>query len=127
MASLTGWRTLGVGAFFVGYLIAVITGIIAGYAGETAAVTGGITLVLVILGLIVGFFNISDKENMNFLLAVIALSLVGLLTNLMSINVIIPTLGSILQSVVQRIAEFVTPAALVVALRVVYKLSKPPL
>ncbi len=118
--SETSWRKIGGAAFLIGVVIAVIAGLAAAWIGTGTAAAGGITLVLLILGLIVGFLNISDKEIFNFLIAVIALASVGLLTQLIAI----PAIGSFLQSIVTRIAEFVTPAALIVSLKAVWKISK---
>lgn len=111
------WRKIGGAAFLLGVIIAIIAGIA---AQAVQMYAGGITLVLLVLGLIVGFLNISDKEIFNFLIAVIGLATVGLLTQLVAI----PAIGGFLQSIVQRIAEFVTPAALIVSLKAVWKISK---
>ena len=81
-----------------------------------------VLLVLVVLGLIVGFLNIKDKQVVNFLIAAIALMAVGT-ANLISINMAIPMLGTLIQSIVQNIAAFVAPAALVVALKEVYNIA----
>jgi hypothetical protein len=117
MATDESWRRVGGAAFLIGFIIAVIAGIAAQAIQPWA---GGITLVLLILGLIVGFLNIADKEIFNFLIAVIGLATVGILTQLVAI----PWIGGFLQSIVQRIAEFVTPAALIVSLKAVWKISK---
>lgn len=113
-------QQIGGWAFILGVIIAIIAGIastqVAGYAQW-------ILLVLVILGLVVGFLNIKDKEVTGFLIAAIALIAVGTATQLTVIDKAIPTLGTILNVIVTNIAVFVTPAALVVALKEVYNIA----
>ena len=119
-------QTVGSWAFILGVVIAIIAGIVAGATGGLETYTAGIiTLVLVILGLIVGFLNIGEKEITNFLIAAIALIAVGT-ANLGAVNFVIPVLGTILQALVLNIAVFVAPAALVVALKAIHKLSRSP-
>ncbi|UCD06929.1 MAG: hypothetical protein JSW41_03780 [Candidatus Aenigmatarchaeota archaeon] len=116
-------ESVGKWAFILGVVIAVIAGLVGGW------VTGynpWILLVLVILGLVVGFLNISAKEVNVFLLSAIALILVGTIAQLTSIDTIIPLLGSVLQAMVNNIAAFVAPAALIVSLKAVYNLAARP-
>ncbi len=107
-------------AFIVGVVIAIISGI----AQAAAANVPGaefIPLVLVILGAIVGFLNISDREITDFLVAAIALLAVGF--SAAGLN-IIPVIGAYLVAVVNNIAVFVAPAVLVVALKAVNNHAK---
>lgn len=102
---------IGHWAFIVGIVIAIIAGLVP--AWQTAIVTW----VLVILGLIVGLLNITAKESVEFLVATIALMLIG------SAGAI-PALGIIVLSILANIVAFVAPAALVVALKSVYELAR---
>jgi hypothetical protein len=113
-------QKVGGWAFILGVVIAIIAGLASTFA---AVYSGYVLLVLVVLGLIVGFLNIKDKEVVNFLIAAIALMAVGT-ANLVSINLAVPMLGTLIQSLVQNIAAFVAPAALVVALKEVYNIAK---
>lgn len=113
-------QKVGGWAFILGVVIAILAGLASTFA---AMYSGYVLLVLVILGLIVGFLNIKDKEVVNFLIAAIALMAVGT-ANLVSINLAIPLLGSLVMSIVQNVAAFVAPAALVVALKEVYNIAK---
>ena len=110
---------LGEWAFILGAVIAVVSGLAAGMLDATTA--GYITLALVILGLVVGFMNIGDKDIQSFLIAVIGLILVGT-ANLGSV----PIVGVYLSAMVLNVAAFVAPAALVVSLKAVYNLSAKP-
>ena len=113
-------------AFLLGAIIAILAGLISGALG-TSAVAGyapWIILVLVILGLIVGFLNVGDKETTPFLIAAIALIVVGFgSARLESVNTAIPILGSVLQSMVSMVAVFVAPAALIVSLKAVWNFA----
>lgn len=113
------YEKIGGWAFILGVIIAIVAGIMSGFLDPTSA--GYITLVLVILGLVVGILNISEKELETFLLAAVALLLVG--TARMDL---IPYVGTYLAKMVMNIAAFVTPAALVVALKAVYNTAKTP-
>ena len=75
-------------------------------------------LILAVLGLIVGFLNITSEETKTFLLATIALML-----SATSIGVI-PGLGGWLAEIASNLAAFVTPAALVVALKSLLEVTK---
>ncbi len=112
-------------AFLLGVIIAVIAGLAAGMLSTTQA--GYVALVLVILGLIVGFLNIKDKQITNFLVAAIALMVLGIATGDVATGglAVIDKLyaGKFLVSIVANIAVFVAPAALIVALKEVYNIA----
>ena len=108
---------MGEWAFLIGFLLAVVFG----FLPDTWE--GKATLVLVVLGLLVGFLNISERESTPFLVAAVALMITGTAgTNLAVITWF--GIGSKLQAIVQNIAVFVTPAAIVVAIKAVRSLAK---
>jgi hypothetical protein len=107
-------KLVGKAAFIIGLVIAVII-------GALGISTEWWLLALVILGLIVGFLNITEKEVSNFLIAAIALILVGTIGGGLGT---IPTIGDYLAAIVSNIAVFVVPAALVVSLKTVWSLAK---
>jgi len=111
------FERIGEWVFILGVVIAVISGLAWDQliASNSA---GTIAIVLVVLGLVVGFLNIKDKEIFNFLIATIAIVAVGA-ANLNQI----PIIGSYLGYMVLNIAAFVAPAALVVALKAIYNLA----
>ena len=104
------YEKLGQWSFIVGILLAIIAGLVPGLATPT------ITWILVILGLVVGFLNITAKETSEFLVATIALLLVGG-------SAVIQGLGGVLPAILTNIVAFVAPAALLVALRAIYGLA----
>ena len=114
-------------AFLVGTVVAIIAGVLAGLgqSGVLGGIEAWIPLVLVILGTVVGFLNIKDKMTTEFLIAAIALiALAGTAGGLQVINQAISPLGSVLVGVVQNVAIFVAPAALIVALKAVKNMAK---
>lgn len=97
---------MGRWAFIIGLIIAVLLGFLTfNYA----------TLILVILGLIVGFMNITEKEATSFLIAVIAMIVVGV-AGLQTLSVL-GTLYTWVQTVLTSFTIFVAAAAVVVAIK----------
>jgi len=93
-------------AFLVGLIIALVAGFvnIPFYA-----------LILVLLGLVVGFLNVSVKETHGFLVATVALIVAG------SANLDLVWSG--LTAILGNIVIFVAPAALVVAIKALYEIA----
>ncbi len=111
---------MGSYAFLAGAIIALVAGL---FSGMVAGLAGWILLVLIVLGLVVGVLNVSDKEISQFLLAAAALMLVGS-AKLTVIDSVLPSVGTILDKVVANLVVFVAPAALIVALKAIYGLAK---
>lgn len=103
---------IGSYGFIIGIAIAILAGLL--------NLTGGLpVLILVVLGLIVGLLNITAKETTDFLVASVALIVAG------TANIsVIPFVGGILQAALLNIAVFVSPAAIIVALKDIYALAK---
>jgi hypothetical protein len=109
-------QEIGSYAFLLGIIIAIIATFL--YPTVLSAPMW-VPVLLIILGLIVGLLNITDKETTSFLVAAIALILTsGALAGLSAWG-----LGAI-STLVAYIAIFVAPAALIVALLSVWKLAK---
>ena len=108
---------IGEWAFIIGIVLAVLLGFV------PTSYIGMAILVLVILGLLVGFLNITEKETTPFLVAAIALLATGNASD--SLKVIPPdVLGSFLSNAVRNITAFVAPAAVLVAVKVIWSLAK---
>lgn len=100
-------------AFFIGLLIAIVAGFFRSVVGPEVLVT-----TLVILGFLVGLFNLTAKETVPFLVAAIALMLAGI------VNLgLIPGVGLILRSILSNIVVFVVPGAILVGLKTIWKLA----
>ena len=96
--------------FVIGVLLAVLAGLVPQIQTPT------ISWILVILGLIVGFLNITAKETTEFLVATMALLLVGSAGAL-------PVLGGTILTMLGNIIAFMAPAALIVSLKAIYVLA----
>jgi len=101
-------------AFIVGLLLAVVAGLVPSVAGFAY-----LGLVLVALGLLVGFLNIAEKDVVTVLVALIALVTVGNAT----LNVI-PAVSTYLIGVLENFVLFVGAAAFVVALKAILAATK---
>jgi len=106
-------------AFIAGVLLAILVGLFP-QAIENENVQSAVVLVLVLLGLIVGFLNITGGETSEFLIASIAL-MGG--SGIVTLG-LIPTVGPYIQAILTNIALFVAPAALVVALKAIKSLAE---
>jgi len=104
---------LGRWAFIIGLIIAVLLGFVTfSYA----------SLILVILGLIVGFMNVTEKEAGAFLLAAIALMLVGV-AGLKALEAV-GLLYTWIQTVLTSFTTFVAAAAVVVSIKELFEAGK---
>lgn len=119
-------QRIGGYAFIIGALLAVLLGVLMWFMPELLA-SSYVVLALVVLGLIVGFINIEDKDLQKFLLAAVALMVVGS-ANLSAISTVpaLEPIGAIIVNIVRNVAVFVAPAALVVALKAVYVFASIP-
>ena len=105
---------VGKAAFIIGLLLAIIAGLVPAVAGYAYT-----ALILVLLGVIVGFLNIAKENVSKLLLGIIALALVGTAT----ISVV-PAINLQLLGVLQYFLAFVGGAAFVVAIKVILEASK---
>lgn len=87
-------------------IIGIILAILAGFTEIPS-----IAVILFILGLIVGFLNIKEKETTPFLVAVVALMVIGI--SGLQLGKLTPTAISILENFL----AFVSAAGLIVALK----------
>jgi hypothetical protein len=105
---------IGFWAFIIGFVLAILAGIF-------WPTNQAIVIVLVILGIIIGFLNVTAKEFMLFLLATIALVVVG--------NAFAPLaglrVGEILGNILSHIAVLVAPAAVIAAVKALWTVAKP--
>ena len=105
---------VGFWAFIVGLVISVIAGLV--LPGN-----GVVVLILVILGIIIGFLNITPKETQALLLAAIALIVVG--------NAFAPLkflgIDAFIGGILAYITVFVAPAAVIAAIKTLWAIGKP--
>ena len=105
---------VGEWAFLGGVILAILVGLVPGVLPGNL-----VSLVLVVLGILVGLINIGAKETHSFLLASVALLVAGT-AGLQTL----PVVGSIVNAVLTNIVSFVAPAAVIVALKAVYEHGK---
>jgi len=107
-------KMLGFLAFIIGFILAIVAGL---FFPDNAVVI----IILLILGLLIGFLNIGSEEMVPLLLATIALVVVG--------NVFSPietlNIGEKLGDIMALIAALMAPAAIVVAVKTLYTVAKP--
>lgn len=101
-------------AFIIGVVLAIVLGL---FEGFVAGYTDTILWIMIILGLIVGFYNIAHKEAINFLITAIAFLAVTTALNAL------PLIGAYISGILNNIAVFVAPAALLVALKALYEMG----
>ena len=105
---------IGFWAFILGFVVAIVAGFIA--PANTA-----IVIILIVLGLLIGFLNISAGETMLFLVATIALIVVGGVFSPLTIL----SVGKYLDQILSYVATLMAPAAVVVAVKALWGVSKP--
>ncbi|MSQ07404.1 MAG: hypothetical protein EXR54_06695 [Dehalococcoidia bacterium] len=108
-------------AFIAGYVLSIIFGIL-------APDNGVVLVILVLLGVVVGLLNITGKEIIPYLVAAIALIIVG---NIGDGGAFTPLndagygLGTRLNDIVGMMAIFSAPAAVIQAVRAGVALARP--
>ena len=105
------WETVGGWLFLLGIVIAIIGGFVS---------SNWVIPLMAILGFIVGIVNITDKEIDGYLLAVVALILLGVVTGrvLESYNIMKPIVGML-----NNIGVFAAFGGLIPALRKIYDIA----
>jgi hypothetical protein len=110
-------RIIGFLAFAAGLVLSFVGGII-------APNNGTIILALVVLGILVGFLNITSKEATPLLLAAIALLAVGTV-GFDPLNDLVSGLGSRANEIVYYFARLMAPAAVIVAVKTLLSVGFP--
>ncbi len=112
-------KKIGYYSFVIGSILALLLGLAAPQLGEAKT---WLFALLVILGLIVGFLNITGKETKDYMLTALVLVLVANFGGdvLGQVHII----GVYLQGIFDSLMAFIVPALVVVALKAIAKLSK---
>lgn len=109
----TDLKKIGHYAFIVGLIIAVIIALVPQLRGTDAVA------ILVVLGIIVGFLNITAKETIGFLVSALVLLMASSATAL-TLSAIHPTLTVMWGNML----TFIAPAAIIVAIKTVIVLAE---
>ena len=115
-------KQIGNCSFIVGVVIAVVLGLAAPALGGAAA---WLWSLMVVLGLVVGFLNVSGKETKEFLLVTVALVVVAFAGSAQVTSwEAVQFIGPYLKGIFDSILAFVVPASVVVALKDVWGLAR---
>ena len=112
-------KRVGNYSFIIGVIIAIVLGIV-----SLGTATPILASLLVVLGLIVGFLNLTCKETREFLIVagvlIIATSMGGASATLGGVQYI----GQYLSGIFTQVLAFVIPATVVVALKNIWKIGQ---
>lgn len=97
------------------FLIGIVLAIIAGFVPQLQ--TARVTWILALLGLVVGFLNITSRETRDFLIASVALVIAA------DAAADIISLGMQSTVILGNVVTFVFPATLLVAFKTVWQLA----
>ena len=101
---------IGRWAFLIGLILSVLAGL--------GGVIPGLVTTLFVLGLIVGFLNVTEKEGTAFLVAVIALLVIGIA------GLQLGGLTQVVVGILNNLIAFVSAAALIVAIKQVLAIAR---
>jgi len=102
---------IGSWAFLIGVILALVL-------GAFGAITQGVLITLVIIGLIVGLLNVADKEVSPFLLSGAVLIIAA------SFGAEIMSSVKILESMLNALLALFVPATIIVAIKNVFLIAK---
>ena len=116
-------------AFGACVIIAIVMGLIVGYMHYNldpnyANVNGYVTLVLLILGIIVGLISITSKEVTPFLIATIALIVASISNVWGPLTTIHELLYDWATIILNYIVAFTAPAAVIIAIKSVFAMER---
>ena len=113
-------KRVGNYSFIIGVIIAIVLGV----SIPVGTATPWLASLLVVLGLIVGFLNVTGKETREFLLVavvlIIAASMGGASASLGGVQYV----GQYLSGIFAQVLAFVVPATVVVALKDIWGLGQ---
>lgn len=107
---------IGFFAFIIGLILCIIGGFFESWPDNTAVI-----VILIVLGLIVGFLNITAKEITLFLIATIALIVTGRVFG----NLTFLGIGEYLDRALSLVATLMAPAAVVASIKALWAVGKP--
>ncbi len=115
-------KQIGNYSFIIGVIVAVVLGLASQQLGTASA---WLWSLLIVLGLVVGFLNVTGKETKEFLWVTVALVVVAFagsaqISSWSNVQVI----GQYLSGIFNSILAFVIPASVVVALKDVWALAR---
>lgn len=116
-------------AFVACVVIAIVMGLVVGYMynnndSNFVNANADVTLLLLILGIMVGLFTITTKEVTPFLIATIALIVASISNVWAPLDTISSLLADWATYILHYIVAFVAPAAVLIAIKAVFAMEK---
>tara|TARA_B100000315_G_C14452653_1_gene529888 strand:+ start:131 stop:505 length:375 start_codon:yes stop_codon:yes gene_type:complete len=113
----------GAWGFLVGIILALAVGILSASLGE---LSGYILGILVILGLMVGFINVSPKDQNAFLMTAVSLVIVSFAgaEGISGIEFLNIGIGNMVSSTLGALLVMLVPATIVVAIKSLFSISQ---
>jgi hypothetical protein len=113
----------GAWGFLVGIILALAVGILSASLGE---LSGYILGILVILGLMVGFINVSPKDQNAFLVTAVSLVIVSFAgaEGISGIEFLNIGIGNMVSSTLGALLVMLVPATIVVAIKSLFSISQ---
>jgi hypothetical protein len=127
MAIKSKENSIGAWAFLIGVILAIIIGLATSLIPipELAKYSAQIYGILVILGIIVGFLNITGKDSQTFMIAGAVLVIVSKFgMESVTGSIIGIGIGDAVSSTFAALLALFVPATIIVALKVVFSLAK---
>jgi hypothetical protein len=111
---------IGSWAFLIGVILAVLSGILAAIPSLNISLLDNMNLLIamVVIGIVIGLFNISNKEVTPFLLSGTCLVLVS------SFGVSVLGIIPIVRDIIITLLAIFVPATIIVAIKNVFSLAK---
>jgi len=117
-------QKIGHYSFIGGVIIAVVLGLFSTQVGPAAG--AWLASLLVVLGLIVGFLNVSGKETKEFLTVATVLVIAAFAGDASGTLGGVQLIGPYLSGIFSQILAFVVPALVVVGLKDIWSLGQNP-
>ena len=114
-------KKVGQYSFIIGVILAVILGLALPIGDQLTAI---LTSLLVVLGLIVGFLNVTGKETREYLIVAIVLVLAAYAGSADGALAGVMWIGPYLAGIFKAIMAFIIPATVVVGLKDIIALSQ---
>ncbi len=106
-------------SFIIGVIIAIVLGVF-----SLGTLTPVLASLLVVLGLIVGFLNVTGKETREFLLVGVVLIIAAAMGGASATLGGVQYIGQYLSGILTQVLAFVVPATVVVALKDIWGLGQ---
>jgi len=112
-------KRVGNYSFIIGVIIAIVLGVV-----SLGAAQPWLASLLVVLGLIVGFLNVTGKETKEFLLVAVVLIVAAAMGGASATLGGVQYIGPYLSGILTQVLAFVVPATVIVALKDIWGLGQ---